>query len=446
MTASLLRPFWPVTLLSAGFLLSSPAASAQISLTTAVDLAVRNNPRVKMALADVDKARAGLSQAKDVFIPAVNVGAGLGNSYGYSTNPPTLFTVTGQSLVYNSAQIDYIRGARASLQAAQFSLVEAQNAVAEDAALTFIALDHDQEREAILREQTNFASKLLNIVEERVSEGRDTQMDLTSAKLSAAQLRLSRLRAEDATADDRDHLARLMGLPATALKVEGGLPTLPSPELMQASDATPMTPAVAAAFASAHAKQELAFGDNRYLYRPQISLFFQYSRYATFANSFNQLTKVYGTVGANAEAYGVQITIPLFDKYHQAKARETAADAAHAFHEAENAQFLSMDGRSKLRHSLIELQARAEVAALEQQYSQLQLDALLVQLNAPSGNGPQMTPKDEQNSRIAEREKYLTVVDTTFQLRQAQINLLRQTGQLADWLKAAARTPATAKP
>ena len=445
MTASLLRPFWPATVLAAGFL-TSPAAIAQISLTTAVDLAVRNNPRVKVALADVDKARAGLSQSKDVFIPAVSVGAGLGNSYGYSTNPPTLFTVTGQSLVYNSAQFDFIRSARASLQAAQFSLQEAQDAVAEDAALTFIALDHDQEREAILREQTNFATKLIDIVEERVSEGRDPQMDLTSAKLSAAQLRLSRLRAEDATADDRDHLARLMGLPPTALKVDGGLPALPSPELMRVTNAAQTTPAVAAAFASAHAKQELAFADNRYLYRPQLSLFFQYSRYATFANSFNQLTKVYGTVGANAEAYGVQITIPLFDKYHQAKARESAADAAHAFHEAENAQFLSVDGRSRLRHSLLELQARAEVAALEQQYSQLQLDALLVQLNAPTGNGPLMTPKDEQNSRIAEREKYLSVVDTTFQLRQAQINLLRQTGQLTDWLKAAARTPSIAKP
>ena len=446
MNSFLLRPQFLSTAAIAAVLLSSVTGLAQISLTTAVDLAVRNNPRVKVAEADVDKARAGLSQAKDAYIPAVNVGAGLGNSYGYSTNPPTLFTVTGQSLVYNAGQIDYIRGARASLIAAQLSVKEAQNAAAEDAALTFIALDHDQEREAVLREQTGFANKLVNIVEERISEGHDTQMNLTAAKLSAAQVRLSRLRAEDATLDDRDHLARLMGLPATALKVEGGLPILPSLDLMKVSDAAPMTPSVAAAFASAHAKQELAFGDNRYLYRPQLSLFFQYSRYATFANSFNQLEKVYGTVGANAEAYGVQITIPIFDKSHQAKARESAADAAHAYHEAENAQFLSLDGRSKLNHSLLELQARAEVASLEQQYSQFQLDALLVQLNAPSGNGPQMTPKDEQNFRIAEREKYLAVVDTTFQLRQAQINLLRQTGQLGDWLKAAARTPSSAKP
>ena len=48
-----------------------------------------------------------------------------------------------------------------------------------------------------------------------------------------------------------------------------------------------------------------------------------------------------------------------------------------------------------------------------------------------------MTPKDEQNQRIAEREKYLAVVDSNFQLRQAEINLLRQTGQLEQWLRRA---------
>jgi hypothetical protein len=48
-----------------------------------------------------------------------------------------------------------------------------------------------------------------------------------------------------------------------------------------------------------------------------------------------------------------------------------------------------------------------------------------------------MTPKDEQKARIAERDKYLGVIDASFQLRQAEIQLLRQTGQLEAWLKSA---------
>jgi hypothetical protein len=55
-----------------------------------------------------------------------------------------------------------------------------------------------------------------------------------------------------------------------------------------------------------------------------------------------------------------------------------------------------------------------------------------------------MTPKDEQKARINEREKYLGVIDAGFQWRQAEIQLLRQTGKLLDWLNSTAATqPAT---
>jgi hypothetical protein len=49
-----------------------------------------------------------------------------------------------------------------------------------------------------------------------------------------------------------------------------------------------------------------------------------------------------------------------------------------------------------------------------------------------------MSPKDEQASRIAERDKFLSVLDANFQMRQAQINLLRQTGELDAWIRSTA--------
>jgi hypothetical protein len=57
-----------------------------------------------------------------------------------------------------------------------------------------------------------------------------------------------------------------------------------------------------------------------------------------------------------------------------------------------------------------------------------------------------MTPSDEQNARISEREKYLGVVDAGYQLRQAEIHLLRQTGQLIPWLKSATSSQAPSAP
>ena len=432
------------TLLTASALAAAPLAHAQISLSTVVDLAIKNSPRVKTAQSDVAKANAALSEAKDVFIPSLVAGAGLGQSYGYSFNPPTLFTFNGQSLVYNGSQFDYIRSGRAGVIAAQQALQDTREAVAEDAALTFAALDYDQQRETVLQQQTGFAAHLVSIVQDRLDAGRDTPIDLTTAQLTAAQLRLAYLRAGNQTAIDRDHLARLLGMPLSAIRVEGGFPAPPQDDQPASAPDTYINSGVASAYSNARAKQEIAWGDARSVHRPQLAFVVQYNRYATFTNSFKNLEST-NKIGANEGVFGVQITLPIYDRQRRDKSRESAADAEHAIHEAEYAQFRALDGRSRLRHSIAELQARTEVATLEQRLAQQQLDVLTVQLaNASTGPGPQMTPKDEQTSRIAERDKYLALLEAGYQLRQAQINLLRQSDQLEAWLRTAARVvPAT---
>jgi len=69
------------------------------------------------------------------------------------------------------------------------------------------------------------------------------------------------------------------------------------------------------------------------------------------------------------------------------------------------------------------------------------LEILLVQLKAGSGNlsGPQMSPKDEQTARIAEREKFVAVLNANFEAAQAQISLMRAAGDLESWLAASVR-------
>jgi outer membrane protein TolC len=427
------------------FAAAAPLAQGQLSLSTAVDLALRNSPKVKSAQADETKALATWEESKDIFIPSITGGANLGDAFGFSTNPPTLFTITSQSLVFSSAQGDYVRSARSGYTAAKLSLQDTRESVAQDTALAFIALDHDQKRESALAQQFEDATRLVKIEQDRFDAGRDTGIDLTAAKLTAAQIHLTRLTAEDAVADDRDHLARLIGLTSASTLIAGALPPVPSGDLSADLAIAPLTASVEAAFINAHAKQEQAFGDSRFLYRPQINLFLQYNRYATFTDAFKELTTNYGKIGANEEAFGVQISFPVLDKARQARARESAADATHAFEEARLAEFQELDSRPRLSRSLAELQARAEVARLDQQLAQQQLDALTAQLNTSSSNstGPQLTPKDEQNSRIAEREKFLALIDANYQLQEAQINLMRQTGQLEYWVRQpAALTPA----
>ena len=421
------------------------SAAAQISLTSAVDLAVRTHPRVRSAEADVERARAALKQTHDVFLPSLTAGAGLGQAYGYSTNPPTLFSISTGSLVYNSAQSSYIRSARAGLQSAEYLLEDVRETVAQDTALAVLTLQHDQQREEVLRQEADYAGTLVNIVQQRLDAGQDTQMSLTQAQLTAAQLHLSLLRAQDDTSNDRAKLARMLNVPENGLTLDPVFPDKPLPDdLAAAQVGNHPSAAIASAFANAEAKQQQARGDATFLYRPQLNLFGQYNRYATFSSSYKQLQLTYfdkvtnkSLLTANEWFVGLQISLPLFDKFRSDKARESAAQASKAFHDAENAENDVVDGQNRARHAIAELQAQAEVAGLQQQLSQQQLEVIRVQIQNGTGNpnAPQMTPKDEQNARISEREKYLAVVDAKYQLHQAQLQLLRQMGQLLTWLR-----------
>lgn len=416
---------------------------AQISFTSAVGLALKNNPKVLMAQADVAKAQAALSESKDVYIPSVSGGSGLGYSYGFPVGQPSVFNFTTHSLLLNFSQGSYIRASRFALNAATLALKDAQQAITEDVAVTYISLDRDSQREKALSEQEGYAARLIEIIQERLDAGQDTAIDLTGAKLSAAQIRLAKLRTDDEAADDRNHLARLIGLPAPGLNVvSSSVPSFTVPSSEYASASTPLSPAVASAYATARSKQQIAWGDAHYLWRPQISFDAQYNRFA----KYNNYDLYYSHFQHNNFGIGVQITLPVFDVGQRAKARESAADAVHAQHEADLAKDQFLEGRQKALHATAELAARAEVASLDQQLAQQQLAVMQVQLRAGNGSSsaPQMTPKDEQTSRIAEREKFLTVLDTNFEMRKAEIDLLRQNGQLEDWVQSVMQAPSSA--
>jgi outer membrane protein TolC len=411
-------------------------AYAQISFSTAVGLALKNSPKVLTAQADVDKALAVLQQLRDAYIPNIVGGSGVGPpSYGYPLGQPSIFNITGQSLVFSYSQRDYIRAAQAALEATRLNLKDIREGVAEDTAITYLALDRDVQRQAALQEQQRFSDRLVSIVQERLDAGQDTPIDLTTCRLTAAQIRLARLRAEDETVADQAHLARLIGLPAQALgTTSSSVPAFPatSPDLTAATMIT--SPAVESAYAVARSKRQTAFGEARYLWRPQISFQGQYSRFAKYTN----IQDYYLRFQQNNAAVGVQITIPLYDVAHRAKEREAAAEAAHAQHEADTIRDQFFDSRVRARHTAAELSTRAEIASLDQQLAREQLEVLLVQLKAGSGNlsGPQMSPKDEQTVRITEREKFVAVLNANFEAQQAQINLLRTTGELEAWIAA----------
>lgn len=423
--------------------LSSAAAApalAQISFSTAVDLALKNNPKVRMAQADIDKAQAEHSQLRDAFIPNIVVGSDIGYSYGFPIGQPSIVNVTSNSIVYSFSQRDDLRASKSAIDAAVFALRDARQSVVEDTSVTYLTVDRDLKRQAALEEQQRYADRLVVIVQQRLDAGQDTPIDLTTAKLTDAQIHLTRLRAEDETVADQAHLARLIGLPSENITTTpASVPQIATPAPEKPDSPLVLSPAVQSAYATARAKRETAFGDHRYLYYPQLSFFAEYSRYA----EFNNYQDYYLHFQHNNAGIGVQIAVPILDYLHRAKAREADADAAHAEHEADMLRDQFFDSRVRARHTADELSVRAEIATLDQQLAQQQLDVILVQIKNGTGNpnAPQMSPKDEQTSRIAERDKYISVINADLDLATAQISLMRQTGQLDSWAATSTNAP-----
>jgi outer membrane protein TolC len=430
-------------------LLAVAPLHAQISLSTVVDLALKNSPKVRMAQDDLDKATAMLRQTKDAYIPTLAAGSGLGYSYGFPLGQPTLFTFTSQGLIFDLSQFNYIHAGKEGIEASLDSLIDVRQQIEVDASLHYIQLDNDLRAQSVMNEEYGSAQKLGEIEQQRLDAGLDSQMELTRAKLSGAQVHLKQLHLENEIDGLREHLALLTGLPAESIVTDtASIPTAePS---ASAFSAAYMPPAVEAAYANARSKREQARGDRRQLYFPQIAFAAQYARFASFNNYQDYYGSPTGTGGAtpfqfNSAAIGMQMTWPLFDRVRKAKADVSEAEAGRTEHEADLARNLAMEGQQKLRRTIDELSAQQDVAALDRDLAQEQLDAITVQLTSGSGNpsATPTTPVTELNARIAAGQKSLDLLDANYQFRQAQLNLLRATGGLEAWIRSA---PSASRP
>ena len=173
-----------------------PALPAQVSLYSAVDLALRNSAAVRIATADMEKAVAILSQSRDVYVPSAYLGSGIGYSYGFPVGQPSIFNMTSQSLLVSFSQPDYIRAARSGLKATQLALKDVRQQVVLDTSLNYIQLSKTTREIAALDEESTYADRLLAIEQQRLDAGVEPRIEITKARLTAARIHLKRLHLE----------------------------------------------------------------------------------------------------------------------------------------------------------------------------------------------------------------------------------------------------------
>jgi outer membrane protein len=414
----------------------SQTAQKPLPFRTAVQLAIKNSAATGISRYDVEKAMATTQQSRAFFMPAMIFGSGLGFSYGFPLSlegaAPSIFNVNIQEGLFNLAQRENVKAARMEQAMSGTQSADRRNDVIVETALAYMQLDLLQSSLTIQNEQQAAAAKYQDIATQRAQAGLDSQVEITRAKLAVARTRLDIAQTRGAADQLRMRLSQLTGLAADEIVTDTeSIPSLPAVSQEQDLPAEALKTNYVAKLAdqTATAKEHRAKAERMGLY-PSVDLVAQYAvlaRYNNYDEFFNKFQR-------NNVTAGVAIRFAFLNPAQHAASDAAKADWNKALEEAKSVKQQVSADTLKLQRSVEQLAAAREVADLEHQLAQADIDAAHAKIE--SG---QATLKDEQNARVAEHQRYTALLSSSFDLDKVQVQLLRQLGNLEKWALGPAR-------
>lgn len=406
------------------------AQNAPLPFRTAIELALKNSAATGMAHADVQRAQAGYLQARDLFLPTVIFGSGLGYTYGFPLSiegsAPSIFDVTTQQFLINFAQRQFVKAAKSDISTAQAQSADRRNDVIMETAVDYIQLDLLESSLSVQQEQKDLAAKFQDIANQRVEAGLDAPTELTRAKLAAARTQMQMAQSQAAIDQLRLRLSQLTGLPQSAIQTSTEtIPELPAVSQDQdlTTEAAQNNSAVKVAEDTAKAKEFRAQGEKKQVY-PAIDLVTHYA----LLGKYNNYTEFFLNFQRNNFVLAGAIRFPIFNSSQREAAKGAEAEALRARKEAQSVKEQVSVETVRLQRSVAQLSAAREVSRLEHQLAESDAEATHEKIQAGGA-----TLKDEENARITEHERYAAYLNSSFELDKAQIQLLRQIGGLESW-------------
>jgi outer membrane protein TolC len=202
------------------------------------------------------------------------------------------------------------------------------------------------------------------------------------------------------------------------------------PEVKQEDDlagqAMRSSPAVQAAEIRATAETLRARGEHRAML-PSADFAAQYGLLARY-NNYDEFFKTFQRHNATI---GVVLRFPFLNYSQRARADAADAAALKAKKDAEGTRNQVSEETLRLQRSVEQMAAAHEVADLEYQVAQSNLESVRVRVDAGSAAW-----HDMQDAREAVNERYNSLQDADFELKRARITLLRATGDLESWVNA----------
>jgi outer membrane protein TolC len=421
-------------------LLPTSVLAEPVTLRQTVELALKHATSAAMAADDVQHASAAYRELHNSYIPQVTVGAGLGWSYGFPLSlegsAPSLFNVTTQSALVHPELRPFLRAAELETSAASSRSKDQRNQIIQDTVLTYAELEKWEQRLARLHQAEPEAQKMQAAVADRVKEGIDSELEGTKARLSEARLRLRIAEAQGAADVLRERLSKLTGLPASGIQTETeSIPALPegaknaAPTAAQEDEtakSTDSNPAVQSAVEHARAQFLIAQAEHKSLL-PTVDFAAQYALLSTINNYQNYYVR--GSFQSNNATVGVAIRFPIFNAAQRSRAQSADADARKAKSQAEAARNQVSEETLRLQRSVTQMQAARDVAELEYEIAQKNVEAVQTRMTSATAN-----LHDLDNVRTQASERFIALQDVTFELERSQVSLLRATGGLETWV------------
>jgi outer membrane protein TolC len=406
--------------------------SRTLTLKEAVTLAVANSRDLALARLQYGSVLREASLVGSAFRPNLYTGSGVAYTSGFPLleggGAPSVFSLSYNEQIFNPPLKGDERAAQQRAEGQRFSMEGVRDAVMVRAALGYLELGKVRHALELMRRERLSAGHILDATRERADAGRELPIEVTRAQLTSARIEQRIAQLEDRDDSLSGELRDMMGLPDDQ-PIEVSTDDFPA----AAVDAT--KDLVAAAMANnvelkqaeteKRAREEKLRGE-RGGYWPTFSLIGQYN----VLSKINNYTDFFNKFQRNNVIFGLSVQVPIFASRTTSAVAFARADlnAANVALEKKRSE-LSLDVRRKAR-VVREADLGGEVARLELQVAQENVRVLQAQFDQGRGS-----LKDLEAANLEENDKWLAFLDANYARQQAQLDLLRTTGQLSTALQ-----------
>jgi len=417
-------------LLASTLLAALPLAAEPIGFHQAIELALKRSGVMLAASADRARAAQRYKAERYAYIPTVVFGSNLGYTLGppvaIAGQAPSLFSVTHQQVLLDFAARDSIKAAHSDELAADIDYADHTDQVILDTSLLYIELDSTQQRLEAAQQQKQAVDHALYIAQQRQQEGVGSVIDSKRAELDAARVDLRITQLETSADVLREQLGRAIGeSPATLATVSDSIPTAPPLPLSDDLTSVALANSASVRVADEHvrAAHDRARAEHRRKY-PSIDVAGQYVQYA----SFNNYSTYYTHFPSYSYSIGMNFRVPILNLAQNAVAAAADAEALRAEADAQTARDQVAADAVRAQHTLHQLEATARVSHLELEVAQVNIDDVKLQIEQGHANA-----RDEELARADVANRQVLLLQSQFEFMRAQLQLLRQTGELHGW-------------